>query len=130
MKAIPALLIVAVATIALAGDSSIKQNRPPLPTGAAVGRFQLVSATIDDVSTKTQPRKCLFRVDTATGQVWTYQRMRMAVEISGHPEGGTTDIEGWVMTDEDFDQTVDKTRAVQRTFPQSNDAKPNSEQKR
>ena len=97
MKTIPAIFIIAVATFALAADHSTEPNLPPLPGGNVVGRFQLVAATVDDtVGTGTQ--KTLFRIDTATGRVWSYQHSLMAINVPDHPEMKTTDVEGWAET--------------------------------
>src|SRR5208337_5547495 len=105
MKTIPAIFIIIVATFALASDSTTSQNLPPFPGGNGVGRFQLVAASVDD-TLGTGTHKYLFRIDTATGQVWSYQHGQIAINVPGHPEMKTTDIEGWAETTEDLNQSI------------------------
>lgn len=111
MKTIPAIFIIAVATFALANDSATEQNLPPLPSGSAVGRFQLVAATVDRALGSTGSDRFLFRIDTATGRVWRYQFGVQRVEVPGKPDI-KTEVEGWVITDEDFGQSLERANSL------------------
>jgi hypothetical protein len=118
MKTIPAILIIAFSTLALASDSSLEQNPPPMPNGGIVGRFQLVSAAVDD-SLGNESHKYLFRIDTATGKVWSYRHMLMPINVPGHPEMKTTDVEGWVETTEDMNQSIKQAHTLERQATES-----------
>ena len=119
MKTIPVIIAIAAATFTLASDSSTGQNSPPLPTGNVIGRFQLVAATVDD-SMGTGSHKYLFRIDTATGRVWSYQHMPLTIDVRGHPELKETDVEGWVETEEDFNQSIKRAQSLGKTKANSN----------
>ncbi len=108
MKALPIILIVAIASFAFAGDSPSQQNLPPAPEGKTVGRFQLVTATVDYSLSDSgkAARQYLFRIDTATGQVWRYSRSPIEVNIPGHPELKSTEVDGWIQTSEDFNKSL------------------------
>ena len=102
MKAISALFIVAVATLALAGGSSTNQNTPLLPTGTAVGRFQLLNAVVEVNSEK---ESVLFKIDTVTGETWRYDQVRFKT-TNGVPVGcyGWSSIGNY---DENFNRLKD-----------------------
>lgn len=117
MKALPAILVITVATLALAGDGPSRRNIPPAPEGGIVGRFQLVAATVDySLGGPETPRHYLFRIDTATGQVWRYSRSPIAVNIPGHPELKSTEVDGWIETSEDFNESLKSVRSFSGEF--------------
>lgn len=65
MKTLAILAAVVVTAFALyAAD-----GRPPLPDGGQIGRFQLCQGS-KPMLTTGQQINTMFRIDTATGQVW------------------------------------------------------------
>jgi hypothetical protein len=90
MKAILFLLLTTVC--ALSQDTT----NAPASCPATVGRFQLVAATVvktTPTGTVTEPR--LFRIDTATGNVWGYTATQLPMVV-----GTTTvprEIDGWTL---------------------------------
>jgi len=112
MKALPIILIVAIASFAFAGDNSSQENLPPAPEGKTVGRFQLVTATVEySLGDTEKPRQEFFRIDTATGQVWRFKRT-LIQNTPGHPELKSTEVDGWIQASESFSQTVKDIRSI------------------
>ena len=116
MKALPAIFIIAVASFVLAGDNSSPKKMPPAPEGKTVGRFQLVAATVDySLGGAEKARQYLFRIDTATGQVWRYSRSPIEVNIPGHPELKSTEVDGWIETSEDFNESLKSVQSFEES---------------
>ena len=108
------ILVLASAAISKAQDTNVSADTfPPV-----IGRYQLISAVIvisPGPPLRTEPR--LFRLDTITGTVWTYNSAPMPV-----PAGTNTariEIESWSQISElpNFDQWVAACSNSAKMFP-------------
>lgn len=72
---------------------------PPQPQATVPGRFQLFSAVVTE-SDATGATPTVFRIDTATGQVWMLERCTYDLTQYGGP--AKVLIEGWSPIDESF----------------------------
>ena len=99
MKTLPSLLII-VGFLAFSNAQTNQtynpvapDNFPPPQERATVpGRFQLFSAMVSE-SDGTAPTPTVFRIDSATGQVWIYERATYDLTQYGGPSKVL--IEGW-----------------------------------
>jgi hypothetical protein len=80
---------------------------PHLLSGAItdVGRFQLVAAAVNTTASGIEEH-ALFRIDTATGQVWRYQELPVAVTVLGDPDIRKIAVDGWIAIGEDLQQQI------------------------
>jgi hypothetical protein len=114
-------LLIGISVTALAEPdepiSSFATNRidmqytPPAPDGETPGRFQLVSAVVQEDET---PRNSLFRIDTSTGRVWRYQRWLYPFQTQDGRN--TAMVEGWLVTSEDFFASMKGAKALAAEF--------------
>jgi len=79
-----------------------RNSTPPEPQNKTPGRFQLIGASITETGDRTETVHAVFRLDTATGQVWRYSKLNYP---AGKASGGTSmtvEAEGWTITTENF----------------------------
>jgi hypothetical protein len=84
MKTLITCLCLAAAALLYAAD-----NKPPIPEGTEVGRFQIVAGTVPGLqgppSIATASVVTTLRIDTATGRVWQLQAVPMNMQGTAVP---------------------------------------------
>jgi hypothetical protein len=104
MKTLPAILFAATLLTVAAGDDPVQnavppETVPPPAEGAKVpGRFQLLAAAVSQTDGSTEQK--VFRIDTATGQAWTYEETSGDYSQYGGPSKLV--VIGWSPISESF----------------------------
>jgi hypothetical protein len=88
---------------------------PPQPDASVPGRFLLIAAPVHLNGVEAPPVPVLFRIDTATGQIWRFMSVPYPVN---DPKGQikTVTVEGWSMVAEDLQSSLASGKATAEFF--------------
>ena len=94
--------------LAFAGDG-YTAGAPPEPNGQTPGRFQLIAAPVDTAGPR---QNMVFRIDTATGQVWKYLEADVKVNVPNRPDMKLMTVNGWSLIGENIGEQVKKAQEL------------------